>query len=171
MTYLPRWIINPLKKQGFKCMFCKSIFKEKGIISVGIRNSLRTKNEVIFIEYKCPEQNCGKHTDVEFEEMNLLEFATDVLDDFEEEAFDELEKEDLKKLLSLPEKKREKSKSVPNYKLNICKSKITAKDVRDAKNRLNAIQYHEDFLLDLGLDISEISRYNGKYKKNDKKNK
>jgi len=171
MTYLPRWVVEPLKKQGFKCMFCKSIFKEKGIISVGIRNSLKTKEEVIFVEYKCPEQNCGKHTDVEFEAMNLLEFATDILDDFEDEALDELEKDELKNLLALPENKRKKSKPVPKYKLNMSKSKITVKEVNDARKRLNNIRYHEEFLLELGFDASEFIKNNGERKNNDKKNK
>lgn len=164
MKYVPHWVIDALMSKKFKCHHCKKVFMHKNVRALGIRESIsETNKESFFIELSCIE--CNKVTFFEMQEMNIIEMSEEVIRevdaDLEElaQTMDELKEIDMfkgdEKINKKPcEKKR---KDIPEKKET---SKITLKDVREAKKVLKPKELeHESFLEMMGMPPEEIFHY------------
>jgi len=185
MQNIPKWVIVMMTKEGFKCPHCDKLFNAKNIMSLGIRHSVRDVNkQVLFIEYFCI--SCKKQTDLEFVEMTLAHLAQDIMADIEGEIADYIEKKIKKEDLSIEDMDQSEYDAIINefYDLKdkevsdeqggrnlipketekrekvVKKSKITLKDIKEARKELNKIESHEEFLLLLGMSQEQVDEYN-----------
>lgn len=188
MFDIPRWIGRALKQEEVRCHECKMSFNIKNISAIGIRDSLendgnkKNNKECLFIELVC--SRCSRMTLFELKKMSLIEFTFDLLDEQEkqvEENLHDVQKNDLslefnfditEKMNNIDYsglfKGSNKGKKRPIRKRKKKKSKITLLDIKEIKEFLKSIKYHEEFLVAIGLSPEEIDKYNIKKRKKDK---
>ena len=155
MKNIPKWIELILEEESFYCPICKEGFDRRGIVSVGIRVSLRNvKKEVLFILYLCSK--CKKVIDLEFGEMTMEDFALNILDELNENEINEEKnkkpfREDYNFIVNNSLEESGKNKKI--------KSKITYKEIKDIKKALDSVKTHEEFLFLLGFTEEDINEY------------
>jgi hypothetical protein len=172
MKYVPHWVIDALMSKKFKCHSCKKAFLSKNLTALGIRESFSDPTkESFFIELVC--RDCNKTTFFEMQEMNIVELSEDVLEEIDAdleamEALDEMHEMDLapdrkeisrkKKELISDLESGELYENRPSKEIQV--SKITCKDVREAKKILKPKDFkHESFLEMMGMTPEEIMEY------------
>ena len=157
MREIPRWLGGYIQKDSYSCpneTECMLPFEIKGVTGIGIRDETipgDRKKSCLYIEYICPK--CSLRTVIELHEMTLLEFATMVLDDFEDILTEELEKEK-------EQKKSKRDPNAPKAKKRLPGSKITREEVQRAKDIINNAATWDDFLGKIGADPDSLSRSN-----------
>lgn len=175
MKYVPHWVIDALMSKKFKCHHCQKVFTHKNVKALGIRESdVDPSKESFYIQLNCV--GCRKLTYFEMQEMNIVELSEQIIEEIDEdldEMLDEMEnakgefnEEDMFKDKKINKKKetnetftnapRKRIKKIEKKEL----SKITLKDVRDAKKILKPKDLkHESFLELMGMPPEEIAQY------------
>tara|TARA_Y100000310_G_scaffold57488_2_gene52694 strand:+ start:27195 stop:27749 length:555 start_codon:yes stop_codon:yes gene_type:complete len=177
MRDIPQWILKTLKDDKLLCRKCEDSMNAKNIRACGIRRSYKNaKKEVLFLEIWC--LTCEELAIYEIEDMSLIEFSFEIIEEMERQSEDEhmdaeIDKHMSKKddfLFSDTEERppRLKKENLPNKKKK--RSKITQKEIKDVVTFLNnsgKTRYHDEFLIELGMSPDEIDSYKLK-RKNDK---
>jgi len=179
MLDIPQWILKTLNEEKLLCHKCKNTMGEKNIRACGVRNSFKNKQkEVLFLEVFC--KKCEELTIYEIDDMGLIEFSFEIIEEMERQAEEEQSNDQMEKKMTEEEEEydlfegvsennsRRKNKvnnsNKPNKKR---KSKITNKEIKDIITFLNnggKKRYHDDFLIELGLSPEEIDSYKIKKK-------
>lgn len=165
MKYIPHWVIDALMSKKFKCHHCQKVFTHKNVRGLGIRESINEpERETFFIELNC--MGCRKITFFEMQEMNIVEFAEEVISEIDEDleeldsSGEEFNEEDMFKDKKIRKKKssNEYSKKQPQEKEEKQEvSKITLKDVIKANKVLEPEDLkHENMLEMMGMTPEEI---------------
>lgn len=156
MKYVPHWVIDALMSKKFKCHHCQKVFTHKNVRALGVRDNVGEPNkESFFIELACP--TCQKVTFFEMQDMNIIELSEEIISEIE------ADEEELEELDMFQDNKINKKKPSKKNKENIPEkkemSKITLKDVREAKKILKPKDLkHDSFLEMLGMSPEEIVR-------------
>ena len=158
MEDIPAWIIKVVEMEKLECRACKREFSIDDLMSIGIQESSKPPHkDTLCIGLFCSK--CKELIIFELKEMNLINFAFDIL---EQERGDNIKRNRPKRKSSL----FSKDKDVENYrKKNPIKSKITLKEVRESKKFLKNCKTHEEFMLALGMSLEEIKKYSYKKQK------
>jgi len=159
MRDIPRWLEGYIQKDSYSCpdKECMLPFDFKGVTGIGIKDETtpnRLKNSYLFIEYMCPK--CDMRTIIQLHQMSLIEFATMVMDDFEDIIAEELEEEKQKKV-------PKRDPKVPRAKKRSKGSKISREEMKKAKDIINNSATWEDFLGQIGADEDSLTNRDSQY--------
>ncbi len=159
MQEIPNWIIKVIETENLVCRHCDKGFEVGNLMSIGIQESSKSPHQdTLCIGMFCSK--CEQLIIFELKEMTLINFAFEILD---QETANKIKKDEKETpaILDGPEKNKGKNK---RKRSRPRKSRITQKDVEEAKNFLKPKDLlHEDFLIALGMLPEEIIKYN--YKK------
>lgn len=167
MKYVPHWVIDALMSKKFKCHNCQKVFTHKNVRGLGIRESIdKPDRETFFMELSCAD--CRKVTFFEMQDMNIIELSEEVIAEIDEdldeledsaEAFNEEDMFKNKRIIKNEDVNKQPEKSPKKEKKKNKKevSKITLKDVREAKKALKPEDLqHENMLEMMGMTPEEI---------------
>lgn len=158
MQEIPNWIIKVIEVEKLKCRDCNKKFSSDNLMTIGVQESSRSPHK----DYLCIGLYCTKCEELmvfELKEMSLIGFAFEILD---QETSDKIKK---KSRDDVPTYTRPENKKVAKRKRK--KSSITRKEVLEARAFLEPEDLpYEEFLIALGMQPSEIKKYN--YKKIEK---
>ena len=151
MRDLPNWVKKILNDDNLTCGVCDEHVSLKDLFSIGIQKSnKRPYKEVLSIGIFC--SSCKEMTIFELNEMTLLDFAFEILEE-QSRVQDNKNRKDLDKEMGIPLiRKKGKTKSK-------IKSKITMKEIKESVSLLNELKTHDDFLVALGMSLEEIESY------------
>lgn len=151
MQEIPNWIIKMIEKEKLICSQCKRRFRSENLMSMGVQVSSQSPHaDTLCIGMYC--HKCKELTIFELKEMTLIEFAFEILN--------------REKHNNVRANRNFFSDTPENYhKRNRQKSRITLKEIKENVKFLNKIKTHEEFLVAMGMSLSEIDKYNFKKKK------
>lgn len=156
MQEIPKWIIRVIEKEKLECRNCKKGFNVNSLISISIQESSKPPHsDYLCIGLYC--KSCEELIIFELKEMTLIDFAFEILD---QETANKIKKKSKNEPLSIlnPDGNKRSRRRVSK------KSKITLKEVTDVRKFLKPKDLpYEEFLIALGMQPSEIKKYN--YKK------
>jgi hypothetical protein len=157
MQEIPNWIIKVIEVEKLKCKSCNKKFSSDNLMTISIQESSRPPHK----DYLCIGLYCPKCEDLmvfELKEMSLIDFAFEILD---QETSDKIKK---KSKDDVPAYAKPEGKKATKRKRKRKKSSITSKEILEAKTFLEPEDLpYEEFLIALGMQPSEIKKYN--YKK------
>ena len=154
MRYLPRWLLNKFKNDGFTCPTCALSFDQKGVYAVGIKDSYADNTKSVpFIEYCCP--SCEEKKLIELPiESSLIEFAVSILDDIDSEVDETIRQERPVKYHKKGVKKAKRRKNTKSNKEgSSSKSHITKEEIKKVVDMLNKSEFWDDFLKNIGAPM------------------
>ena len=147
MMEIPTWILTHFEKSNFSCPSCRDDFNTKGCNMLGIKSKdaeqhshKQDKRHVLYMEYECPR--CKSKVGFEIIDMTLEEFASSILEDMENEAAIEAQKE-------MDKRSQEPEKEVP-----VKQSRISAEEQSSAIDMLNQSITWQDWLIKIGADLN-----------------
>lgn len=150
MDDIPKWVMDIIEKDGFRCRKCSHDFQKKGIISLGVRKSHRNADVTVgFFEYQCPACNSISMIELPYE-MTLIEFSSAVLQDIEDEVAEEIA------MMERYENMKNAKKHDPNNKkaTKRSKSRITKAEQKTASKMLEECNNWEEWLERIGAPMS-----------------
>jgi hypothetical protein len=152
MQEIPEWIIKVIGSEAMSCRSCNSNFTINNLISIGIQESSTPPHrDYLCIGFFC--MKCKEMIIFELREMTLIDFAFEIID---QETSNEIHK-------SEDDKKSSLGQFINKKESKIKKSKITVKEIAEAKKFLELkCNTHEDFLIAMGMTPNEIKEYNYK---------
>lgn len=144
---LPDWLLKHFNKSNFSCPHCQKEFVNQGCVMIGIRivdDQFTSSKHVLFMEYLC--NHCNKRSGFEIIDMELEEFAIQVLQD------SEIEEHVVEKTAKYNKDPKKKAK-----KRIKSESKITSDEQESALEMLNDSRSWSDWLRKIGINpnISE----------------
>tara|TARA_Y100000310_G_scaffold276926_1_gene294431 strand:- start:2456 stop:2929 length:474 start_codon:yes stop_codon:yes gene_type:complete len=144
MLNTPKWIIDMLEAETFKCPHCGKPFNPAFIQACGLRMSFRKgEGQVLYVEYHC--QRCKKQPSLlELYNLEFDQFARQILEIDEENMI--TRKKDFFKHDKKDKRKKKSSR----------KSKITQAEIDSVKKLLKESPTHIDFLTSLGMSPEDI---------------
>jgi hypothetical protein len=169
MKDIPQWVLESLHNESILCHKCDKTMTSKNIRACGVRDSFKNnKKETLFLELYCLK--CDEITIYEMENMSLIEFSFEIMEEIEKQSVEEHDNENVMQgpakgdafLDGVPDMEdMEDMEEIP-AKIRKRKSKITDKEIKEVVKFLqnnNKPLYHEDFLVELGLSPAEIEYY------------
>jgi len=164
MKDLPSWIEKILNSDNLTCGRCDKNFSRKELISVGIQKSSRKPHkEILFIGIACGK--CGEMTIFELQEMSLLNLAFEIIEEQAEEYTNKKKRELDNDIKSAKKRPGQQNKQNNRQQKRVIRSKITRKEIKEDVRILNNIEFHEDFLVALGMSLDDIEKYSFKKRK------
>lgn len=161
MKNIPQWILEVVETDNLYCNKCRKTMRVKNLTSIGIQeSSIAPHNDKLCIGLSCDD--CKDMTIFELREMDLIEFAFELLEketDAPKKKISKSKEKEKDILKDLSEDKPRKRRSVTKH------SKITKKEISDVARFLKSVKTHEEFLVAMGLSPGQISEYN--YKKDE----
>jgi len=152
MLNTPKWIVDLLANDNFACPHCKNQFKPEYIKACGVRLSFRNASkQVLYVEYHCAD--CEQQpTLLELYDLGFDEFAFMVLEDIENDEMENLqERSNQIRSAHGGGKAQKRKKDAQKKNVQKHRSKISQKDVDNARAFLDKCEYHNDFLDVLGI--------------------
>lgn len=147
MKNVPDWVLKLLSSGKISCAKCSKNFDQDDLISVGVQESVENPHEdMLVLGALC--KHCHEITMVELKQMSLLDLAFEIIESDNTES---------------QESSNPKSSSSNQHQKNI-KSKITEKDVKEAREFLKKMKYNDELLYAMGMSPEEVSKYNIKNK-------
>ena len=137
--YAPKWAVKQICKK--KCNTCSHQFVRSDIIQIGIRK-IKKENEfmgALAIEAICPV--CEKISVITFSQYQDFRELLCIL-------LEEMQKID--KIKKSQQFTKEHTELIP-------KSKISEKEIKEFKKKLNQIDNYQDFLKELGIEENDES--------------
>ena len=154
MLEFPKWFDNVVHM--LDCPHCHKDLKKEHVMAEGIRKSLASKGETaFFIEYRCPD--CDSVTTMELTPMTLSDFVMEMLDKFTADDYDGGDGEVEEKVVEKKKKTR--------------KSKITVKEITEAKKRFNDCETWDDVMESVGITEEQKEKWYAEYEQQEKDNK
>ncbi len=147
MLDLPMWLLRHIEKDNFKCPSCSVKFLKGGINIVGIKKAHRDDcKSVLFLEYKC--HNCQEITMIELYEMSVLEFASEILSDLEDQSYVGMKQEKYNSSVNRKRTGRRKAR-----KRTSPKSKITKDEIKEVIGMIKKCDTWIDWLGEIGAPM------------------
>jgi hypothetical protein len=172
MKDTPRWVFKAIEDEKLKCHKCKTLFKGKSLVAVGIRKSFKGNGkEALFIELQCLK--CEDMTLFELQPMGLFDMSLSVLEEQENKLKEEMSKRgrDIESIEELSKEELEeaynKGRTAQKDEKRRRKSKITLSEIKEVSKFLNKCKSGEEFLIALGMSPEEIEKYSYKKKNNE----
>jgi hypothetical protein len=184
MRDIPYWILKTLRDEKIICYKCKKNMNSDHVRACGVRDSFKGEDkEVLFLEIHCVK--CNEITIYEIDDMGLMEFAFEMMEEMERQAEEDskrrtVNKEDPEEGIYIEEPEDpilpealnlHKTGRPPNRPPKKRRSKITNKEIIDVVKFLNndgKERLHDDFLIKMGMSPKEIDSYKLKKPSNDK---
>ena len=145
MLEFPKWFNEMLPR--LTCPNCKQKVRRRDIVGEGIRKCMSDNTQTaFFIEYCCSK--CGKSISMELQKMTLEEFTMELLDIFTEDI------DEMDDISDVPDKKNDSDERA---------SKITQKEVDNARSMVKESSSHYDFMMKIGLTDELLEQYEKEY--------
>lgn len=148
MLDIPSWLEKNINKNT--CPECGKSMEIDGVKGIGIKYSTRDKDKTVFcFEYECP--HCGNRVFVETDYMSVEDFVMNMLDQYTDPEMEDNENDEV----MIEEEEDYLNFSMDNSVKNKV-SKISEKEMIEVKNKLNSMEFHDDFLRLLSFSEKEI---------------